>query len=178
MNELRDFEEELIDYFKTPEGETLFAGRRKGRSKPRTGVWIRKHLLDVGEDYVYRMYQRYSYFMSIANLEDVDKHSFFTYIWLLRHLGLIELTKTVPMDKEPTGIRFKNYYTVVEEKRDNEAWEDPWMIYRYGLPLDEAIEKWKEEYPDRLEKHYEKRMKYPSKPRGRPRLSKIEKMSE
>lgn len=174
---LRDFELELIDYFKIPEAETLFAGRRKGRSKPRTGFWIKGHLQDVGEDYVYSMYERYSYFMSIANLEDVDKHSFFTYVWLLRHLGLIELTRREAMDKKPRGIRFRDYHSIVEEKKNDITWEDPWMIYRYNLPLEEAIEKWKKEYPERLEKYYMKH-EHPPRKLGRPRLSEIKSESE
>jgi len=174
MYELRDFEKDLISYFGTPEGETLFAGRRKGRSKPRTGFWIKGHLQDVGNDYVYSMYKRYGYFMSIANLERVDKHSFFTYIWLLRHFDLIKLVKREPMDEEGRGLRYRNYYSIVKEKKDDETWEDPWMIYRYNLPLEEAIEKWKEQYPERLEKYYMKRkLEHPPRPRGRPRTTPI-----
>jgi len=52
---MRDFEEEILTTY-------LAAGRRT----PRTGWWIRGHLLDVGTDYVWRMWKCYLAFLDEA----------------------------------------------------------------------------------------------------------------
>lgn len=49
-----------------------FVEGRGGRSSSRKGVWIRGHLLDVGEDYLYGMWLRWKEFVEVANRLDAE----------------------------------------------------------------------------------------------------------
>ena len=58
---MRDFESEIIDRFKT---FSVIEGG--GKASPRKGVWIRGHLLDIYEDYVYSMFMYWRTFVAEA----------------------------------------------------------------------------------------------------------------
>lgn len=124
----RDFEEDIILYF-------YAAGKRT----PRTGLWIRGHLLDVGEDYPYRMWKFYNQFCLYARkrgafLPTVSYVSFVRYIHLLKDLGLIEKVREEPSKKK--GI-MRSYYKVVEANLRSHYWINPYSVY-------ESWRRWKE----------------------------------
>jgi len=128
------------------------------------GFWIKNHLLEVGEDYTRRMYERYLQFIEIAEQYGIKfkkprYHSFINYILALRRLDLIRISRITPPVKKFAKPR--RYYTVNPAKIDSPEWDRPLQtLYPttdtrwrkiHGLPV------------------YRKALKRPKKPRGRPR---------
>jgi len=108
---LRSFEVDILNRFKT---WGLL------RTSPK-GEWIRGHLLDVGEDYPYRMWKLYSKFCEVLGQDPGTYQNFKTYIYLLKRLGLI-----YPVRREVTNRGFpKTFYAVVPSKELDPAWTRP-----------------------------------------------------
>ena len=115
--ELRDFELEIIDYYK-----------RFGKGLPWKGLWIRGHLLDVKMMYVYSMYKSWRMFCDVAaefgaKIKPGDYQSFRTYFHLLKQLGLVR----VYLEFVREGRRVVAY-ELVPEKIDDPGWRRPFQI--------------------------------------------------
>lgn len=125
---LRDFEEEIISRFKT--FDPLVGG---GKSQPRKGSWVKGHLLDVGEDYIYSMWQRWGLFVRRA--VEMDAHievgtytALRTYIFLLKRYGLIIPTKR-ERAKTTSRLFFRQYYRVDLRRLEDPRWLNPYKPY-------------------------------------------------
>jgi len=139
--ELRPFEKEIIDSFKT----FAPAEKRGGRATPRKGVWIRGHLLSQPnqEDFAYAMWKRWAQFTRLsdvltAKIEVGTYGEFTTYLWLLKRLGLTlrvgSRTETrLPQHKfhsKSPALRYQPvYYTVNPAELGSRLWESPWRSY-------------------------------------------------
>jgi len=125
---LRPFEEEIIANFKT--FDPTIGG---GKSRPRKGVWIKQHLLDVGEDFIYGMYERWGTFTKAAILREASIEpgtygSFRTYIYLLKKDGLIIPTKR-ERAKSTSHLFFRQYYRVNIRLLKDPRWLNPYGEY-------------------------------------------------
>jgi len=121
---LRPFEIGIIEKFKT--FSTVEA--KGGKATPRKGVWIRDHLLDVEEDYVYRMFLRWQRFVAEALTREAeiplgDYTAFKTYVWLLKTQRLI-----IPTRKERgKSTKFlRQYYRVNPDLLQDPRWFNPY----------------------------------------------------
>jgi hypothetical protein len=158
---VRNFELELIREFCEPK---RYEGW--GHAKPRLGVWIRGHLLDVGEDYLYGMWKRFLEFCDFAHEMGVrypknDYGDFLTYIWVLEREGLVRLVR-----EEFYRPRVpRRFYSLVMGQFDTDLWLNP---RRGEISLDE----WRHRYqtPEKREQYYRARKGPPeARRRGRPR---------
>jgi hypothetical protein len=124
---LRDFELNIVKEFKT---FTVKEGG--GKSRPRKGVWIRGHLVDVGEDYVYGMFKRWLEFCKAAllefhaELEPGDYTAFKTYMYLLRKYGLVLPTRT---ERGKSTVILRIYYKVNRARLRDPMWLNPFAEY-------------------------------------------------
>ena len=123
---LRDFESEIIDRFKT---FSVIEGG--GKARPRKGVWIRGHLLDIYEDYVYSMFLQWRLFVAEAwkrgaRIEAGSYGAFKTYTWLLKKYGLITATRK-ERGKSPKFLR--QYYTYNPDLLEDPRWRNPYGEY-------------------------------------------------
>lgn len=89
-----------------------------------TGVWIRDHLLRVGEDYVGGMYREFKREKQERGVKCGSYQNFRQYIWWLRKLGLIEFVRSEPSEN-PLLVEGRRYYRVVEGREDDPAWLNP-----------------------------------------------------
>jgi len=104
-----------------------------GAVVPRTGIWIRGHLLDVESDYVWHMYRTYRTFARQVPYNPGKYQTFRNYFFVCKALGLVEVDRKedsayVYIKKSP-----KVFYRLVEDKLDDEAWENPFAAYRILL---------------------------------------------
>jgi len=125
---LRPFEEEIIDRFKT--FDPTIGG---GKSRPRKGIWIKQHLLDVDEDFIYSMWERFGKFVDLALIREAHIElgtytAFRTYIYLLKKNGLIIPTKR---ERAKTTRRefFRQYYRVNPRLVEDPRWLNPYKPY-------------------------------------------------
>jgi len=128
--EMRPFEKEIIDAFKTFSP----ALKRGGRATPHKGVWIRGHLLASKEDYAYAMWKRWVQFTRLsdvltAKIDAGTYMEFLTYMWLLKKLSLILFTRERGHSRSP-AIQFqRRFYTVNPAELGNPLWENPFRDY-------------------------------------------------
>jgi len=125
---LRPFEERIIADFKM--FDPTYGG---GKARPRKGVWIRGHLLDVKEDYIYRMWKRWLLFVITARqlgatIELGSYQSFRTYIYLLKKHRLVIPTRR-ERAKSTARQFYRTYYTVNRELLNHPLWENPYSAY-------------------------------------------------
>ncbi len=125
---LRPFEEEIIGHFKT--FDPTVGG---GKSVPRKGVWIKQHLLDVDEDFVYSMWRRWRAFVTIAHgldarIELGTYTAFRTYVYLLKKYRLVIPTRR---ERAKTTARefFRQYYVVNSSLINDPRWINPYKPY-------------------------------------------------
>jgi len=88
-----------------------------------TGRWIRYHLTEeVAEDYVYRMWKAFEAVKKEAGQKEATYYNFTRYIWVLKELQLVEVSR-----KEPSDFpnRDRSYYRVLPGGIEDPAWEDP-----------------------------------------------------
>jgi len=125
---LRPFEEEIVNKFK------VFSWKHGGgKAIPRKGVWIKQHLLDVNEDFVYGMWQRWIAFVRVARdmkaeIELGTYAAFRTYIYLLKKYGLIVPTKRERARTTSPGF-FRQYYRVNTRLLKDPRWLNPYKPY-------------------------------------------------
>lgn len=148
VNILRDFEKDIITDFKT------FAG---GKAKPRLGRWIKGHLLDIGEQYPYSMWQDWITFCEQARGEgaNIPKNNytqFVIYVRCLELAGLIRIVREEPyrLEGKPGEIKYR-YYGVVKAKLGSPLWNNP----RKGSP---NYRRWRELLEERREEYIERRL--------------------
>jgi len=115
---VRRFEEEILLLY-------LTAGRRT----PRTGWWVRGHLLDVGTDYQWRMWKRYLSFLDEARergakIEDISYRQFRIYLWFLKKLGLITVVERRRDPDQQKGAD-RAYITITPDTEDHPGWINP-----------------------------------------------------
>lgn len=87
--------------------------------------WIRGHLDDVDEDYPYRMWKRWSFFVArqIPAYHRGDYDDFRTYLWKLKAVGLVEPTETE--ENEVENRLDKQYYALTDGAFDRPEWQNP-----------------------------------------------------
>jgi len=124
---LRPFEIKILEDFK----RFARTAGKGGRSASRKGIWIRNHLLDVEQDYLYGAWLRWKRFVELAKRLDVklavgQYGAFRTYCWLLKESGLIVKVAT---EKSSRGGFPRSYYGLVEENLDSELWLNPYRKY-------------------------------------------------
>lgn len=88
-----------------------------------TGLWIRDHLVEVGEDYPLAMYKLFKFQKKQRGVSCGSYQNFRQYIWWLRKLGLIEFVRSEP-SANPV-LESRRYYRVVAGTEDNLAWRNP-----------------------------------------------------
>lgn len=101
--------------------ETDRGGRR--RIFVSTGAFIRDHLLIVGKDYPFRMYQLLKEKKEKRGAYVGSYQSFRNHIFWLRKLGLIEFVREEPSSNP--HFQPRRYYRIVEGKEDAEGWINP-----------------------------------------------------
>jgi len=179
---LRDFEWDIINEFKPPEGYEMKRPAR-GAAKARTGLWIKDHLLDVEEDSITGIWKWRNYFAAVARnmgvmIRDSQYRSFWSYIYILSKIGLIEHVRSEPGSKNP-DLKEK-YYGVVKDMIDSPDWENPipkYLSIVSGKPeysssefKESPREAWSKLCSERTHKWRESK---PRKAPGRPRKSLI-----
>lgn len=125
---LRPFEFEIIDNFKV-----FSPVEGGGKSRPRKGVWIKQHLLDVREDYVQSMWRSWQKFAGEARTKDAaiefgTYDSFRTYIYLLKKHGLVIPGKR-ERAKSTQRTFFRRFYRLNNSKLDDPRWRNPYREY-------------------------------------------------
>lgn len=82
-----------------------------------TGMFIREHLLKVGEDYPFRMYRLLKNVKKGLGLKMGSYQNFRNYIYWLRKLGLIEFVREEPSDN-PVLVHPRRYYKLTKKGRE------------------------------------------------------------
>ena len=93
----------------------------KGPFSPSTGIMIRDHLADVGENYPYGIYRHLREALTEEGYHAPTYDSVRRFLYSLRRAGLITLKRS-----EDTGKPFpRNYYAIVPRLRRSDIWLDP-----------------------------------------------------
>ena len=113
----------------------------RGRYRPRkiicTGLFIRSHLLECGEDYPFNMWRALKEAKKEAKQKVGSYQNFRNFISQLLRLGLIKFTREEP--SQNPHFQPRRYYTYVPQSIDKvELWRNP----RRAL------------YPETWEKHH------------------------
>lgn len=121
------------------------ANRGRGASCVRTGLFIKEHLLSVGEDFPASMHRELKAMLKANNYKRFPTyHSFLRYFHHFISFGLVEFTgREEPMEfgkrqNVPALLQLRNhgapkvvdgvvrYYRLTEAgKADDDTWEDP-----------------------------------------------------
>ena len=124
---IRPFEREILDrygsYGKAPD---MFTGRKGWK-----GVWVRGHLRDLHQDYVYNMYRRWKAFCDQALLTEVkiepgSYDAFRTYFYLLKRLGLVVFYAERKVQPGEAGSA-RRFYTLAPGLESDPSWERPFQ---------------------------------------------------
>ena len=95
---------------------------------PYTGLWIRDHLNDVGEDYITRMSTLYRKEMKQSKKVVSSYHQFCKMIYILENIGLIEFVREEKSSKD--WLKPRKYYKIKPGKEKNLKWRNPQKYYR------------------------------------------------
>ena len=88
-----------------------------------TSRWIRFHLTkEVDENYVWRMWKAFEALKKTAGQKDATYNNFKRYIWILKELELVELSRKEPSD---FAGQDRHYYRLLPGGIEDPAWEDP-----------------------------------------------------
>jgi len=124
---IRPFETEILGRFSTyGKAPDMFTGQKGWK-----GVWVRGHLRDLHQDYVYNMYRRWKAFCDQALLMEVkiepgSYDAFRTYFYLLKRLGLVVFyTERRAQPGEPGSAR--RFYTLAPGLESDPGWERPFQ---------------------------------------------------
>lgn len=103
------------------------AERLKAPAPPGVGtvsIWIRDHLLKVGQDYAYGMWSEWKSRVEEVGYTTSTYQSFAKYIWILKELGLIRRVGKKPSEMGLTRV----YYRIVSGKEKDKAWDHPQRV--------------------------------------------------
>lgn len=95
---------------------------------PYTGVWIRDHLNDIGEDYIQHMSTLYRKDMKQSKKTVSSYHQFCKMIYVLDSIGLIEFVR-----EEKSSIDWlkpRKYYRIKPGAEKSLKWHNPQKYYR------------------------------------------------
>lgn len=108
-------------------------GSQKAGAQVRTGLWIKEHLDEVGEDYVLNMFnQMERHFKTLKPGKEYQIGSyqtFRTFIWVLQELKLIILVREESVKDKIS----RRYYALNQDKINDPAWNNP-RDALYGKP--------------------------------------------
>jgi len=103
-----------------------------------TSLWIRDYLISIypNDDYIWNMWKKYSNDLYEYRLKTRPELEFFkpgtyqnfcNYFYWLRRIGLIEMTRTEPVEREWLTGKFvdRHYYRIVIENKDHPGWINP-----------------------------------------------------
>jgi len=104
-----------------------------GKSRPRKGLWLKAHLLDVGEDFVYDMWRRWAAFVRVAHEREAHIElgtytALRTYVFLLKKYGLVIPTRR-ERAKSTSRDFFRQYYRVNPRLLKDPRWLNPYRPY-------------------------------------------------
>lgn len=109
-----------------------YAVRDYGAVVPRTGMWIKGHLLLEGSDWVWNMYKQFRAFARSVPFNPGQYHTFRTYFYVCRAVDLLEEDH-----REPGEVDMRKneriFYRVVEDQVMDDAWVNPFRAYRLML---------------------------------------------
>lgn len=88
-----------------------------------TGLFIRDHLLDVGEDYSQAIYRKLKKEKTKRGVKVGSYSSFRQYMWWLAQLKLIEFARS-ESSQNPI-LQDRRYYRIVPGAEDSPAWQNP-----------------------------------------------------
>jgi len=94
-------------------------GKYRPRRMVSTSMWIRDHLLQNVEDYIFSMWRQFKEFKKNPG----SYQNFRNYIYWLLQLKLIRFVREEPSDNP--AFQPRRIYTYVPEKIDDEAWRNP-----------------------------------------------------
>ena len=95
---------------------------------PYTGLWIRDHLNEVGEDYIQHMSTLYRRKMKQSKKIVSSYHQFCKIIYVLESLGLIRFVREEKASRE--WLKPRKYYSIVKTKQNREKWNNPQKYYQ------------------------------------------------
>lgn len=87
---------------------------------PHKAEWIRSYLLMFGEGNPYSMWKEYKEFCELLGVRPGSYLSFARYMWILKKLGLITVSR-----REPTKGIPKTYYRINRMSIDSPLWRRP-----------------------------------------------------
>ena len=94
---------------------------------PYTGLWIRDHLSNVGEDYIQHMSTLYRREMKKTKNVVSSYHQFCKLIYVLESLGLVEFTREEESGKD--WLKPRKYYRIKPGTEKSVKWQNPQKHY-------------------------------------------------
>ena len=99
------------------------------------GLFVRDFLLRKKEAYTEQIWREYNLYLARNGYPPVKYSTMRKYMWILRKLGLIELSR-VEQVGDPLGhLQPRFYLKIVEGKENDPAWYNPQVAYNpeWGL---------------------------------------------
>ncbi len=91
------------------------------------GVWVRDHLMEMGEDYIQHMSTTYRTKLKQSKKVVSSYHQFCKMIYVLESIGLIEFVRKEPASK--SWLKPKKYYRIKPGKEESIKWNNPQKHY-------------------------------------------------
>ena len=95
---------------------------------PYTGIWIRDHLIKVGEDYITHMSTGYRKEMKQSKKVVSSYHQFCKMIYVLERIGLIEFVREEKSSKD--WLKPRKYFRIKPGMEKSLKWRNPQKYYR------------------------------------------------
>jgi len=99
------------------------------------GMFIRNYLLEHGEAYINELLGAYNMYLASMGYKPIKYSTMRKYVWILRKLGLVKVTRIQPPTEEMKQLQPRIYIAIVEGKEDDPAWYNPQVAYNpeWGL---------------------------------------------
>jgi len=94
---------------------------------PYTGLWIRDHLNEVGEDYIQHMSTLYRREMKKTKRVVSSYHQFCKMIFVLKSLNLLEFIREEKSNR--SWLKPRRYYRIKPGKEKSLKWQNPQKHY-------------------------------------------------
>jgi hypothetical protein len=94
---------------------------------PYTGLWIRDHLNEVGEDYIQHMSTLYRREMKKTKRVVSSYHQFCKMIFVLKSLNLLEFIREEESNR--SWLTPRRYYRIKPGKEKSLKWQNPQKHY-------------------------------------------------